>query len=146
MNRILNRGLIKLVIFLLILSTPVYGTDDYEDINIVENSIIKPNFTYINIFTNAFDISANGKASVSSYLTARNIDNLIIKVDLQQLKDGKWTTIKSWTEPSKGINGGLSGSYYVLKGYIYRAVSKAMLYRNGVLVESTSNISRMEVY
>lgn len=146
MNRILNRGLIKLMIFMLILSTPVYATEDYEDINIVENSIIKPNFTYINIFTNAFDISANGKASVSSYLTARNIDNLIIKVDLQQFKDGNWITIKSWTGSSKGVYGGLSGSYYVLKGYIYRAVSKAMLYRNGVLVESTSNISRMEVY
>lgn len=146
MNRLCSRGLIKLLILLMIISTPAYATYDYGNIDVFESLVIKPNFTYISIFANVFDISTNGKASVSSYLSARNIDNLTIKVDLQQFKDGKWTTIKSWTASSKGVNGGLSGSYYVLKGYIYRAVSKAMVYRNGVLVESTSNVSRMEVY
>lgn len=130
----------------MVISTPVYASNKYEDTNILENTVITPYFTNISVFTNNFEISSSGKASVSSYLTARSIDSLTIEVDLQQLKDGKWISVKSWTKSSDGTSGGLSGSYYVLKGYIYRTVSKAMVYENGVLVESTSNISKMESY
>lgn len=146
MNRLLSRGLITLLIVIMFISTPIYAAGGNRNINVYKSSEIKPNFTYISIFTNDFEISVSGKASVSSYLSARNIDKLIIKVDLQRFMDGKWTTVKSWTESSNGINGGLSGSYYVLKGYIYRAISQGMVYKNGVLVESTSNVSRMKVY
>lgn len=146
MSRALNKWLIKIIIFLMVISTPVYASNNYEDTNILDNTIITPYFSNISVFTNTFEISSSGKASVASYLSARNIDNLTIEVDLQQFKDGNWTTIKSWTQSSKGISGGLSGSYYVIKGYIYKVVSKAMVYKNGVLVESTSNISKMESY
>lgn len=146
MNKRLNIGLINIIIFLMIISTPVYALNGYEGTNILEGTIITPYFTNISIFTNTFEISAGGKASVSSYLLARDIDNLTIEVDLQQFKDGKWITIKSWIQSYKDISGGLGGSYYVLKGYIYRAVSKAMVYKNGVLLESTSVSSKMESY
>lgn len=146
MSRVLNKGLIRIIIFLMIISTPVYASNSYGDANTLKNIIITPYFTNISVFTNTFEISSSDKASVSSYLTARNIDSLTIEVTLQQFKDGNWISIKSWKESSNGTSGGFSSSYYVPKGYIYRAVSKGMVYKNGVLLESTSNTSKMESY
>ena len=70
----------------------------------------------ITIFQNYFEISAVGKASVSSYLTGREIDEVRVDASLQQYKNGSWTTIKSWTATSFGANAGLNGTYYVAKG------------------------------
>lgn len=146
MNRLLNKRLINLIILLMIISTSVYATSEHIETSDLENTDIKPYFTYISVFANTFEISASGKASVSSYLTARNIDSLSIEVSLEQFNNGQWTSIKTWTETLNGINGGLSNSYYVPKGYTYRVVSKGMVYKNGSLVESTSNISEMKSY
>ena len=144
--RVLKKGLIRILIFMMVISAPVYASNNQEDTNMLENKRITPNFTNISVFSSTLNISSYGKASVSSYLTARNIDSLAIEVDLQQLKDGRWISIKKLTESSAGTSGGLSGSYYVSKGYIYRTVSKGMVYKNGALLESTSAISKMESY
>lgn len=95
----------------MIISTSVYASNN-DDIAIVENTIIKPNFTNISIFVNTFEISAYGKASVSSCLTARNIDKVRIETNLQQFKNGKWISIKSWEDSSNGTNGGLGDILY----------------------------------
>ncbi len=146
MSRVVNKGLIKIIIFLIIISTPVHASNNYGDTKLSENTIITPYFTNISVFDSTLKISSYGKASVSSYLTARNIDRLTIEVDLQQLKDGRWLSLKKWTESSNNTSGGLNGSYYVPKGYIYRTVSKGMVYKNGVMLESTSAVSKMESY
>ena len=146
MDGVLNKRLIKIIIFLMVISTPAYACNNYGDTDMTESKVITPFFTNISIFNSTLKISSSGKASVSSYLTARNIDSLTIEVDLQQFKDGKWTSIKSWTESSTGTSGGLSGSYYVPKGYIYRTVSKGKVYKDGVLLESTSLTSKMKSY
>lgn len=145
MSRLYNKGFIIIIIFLMVVSTPIYASNNY-DTGIEEDTIIKPSFTNISIFVNTFEISTYGKASVSSYLTARNIDRVRIQTNLQQFKNGKWISIKSWVESSNATNCMLSGSYYVPKGYFYRVVSKGMVYKNGVLLESTSNTSKMESY
>lgn len=146
MSRVLNKGLIKIIIFLMVISTPVYASNNYGDTELSENTIITPYFSNISVFSSTLKISSYGKASISAYLTARNIDRLTIEVDLQHLKDGRWISLKKWTESSNGTSGGLSGSYYVPKGYIYRTVSKGMVYKNGSLLESTSITSKMESY
>lgn len=146
MSRVLNKGLIKIIIFLMVISMPVYASNNYEDTNLLENTIIEPYFTNITAFTNTFEISSYGKATVYPYLIARSIDSFAIEVNLEQLKYGKWTSIKSWTESSKGTSGGFTSSYYVPKGYAYKAVSKGMVYRNGTLIESASIVSKMESY
>lgn len=146
MSRVLKKGLIKIIIFMMVISTPVHASNTYGDTNMLENTIITPYFTNIFVFDSTLKISAYGKASVSSYLTAGNIDSFTIEVSLQQFKDGRWISIKKWEESSNRTSGGLSGSYYVSKGYVYRTVSKGMVYKNGVLLESTSAISKMESY
>ncbi len=56
--------------------------------------IVTPFFTNITLFQNVFDISTDGKASISVYLTARNVDSVKVDASLQQFKNGNWLTIK----------------------------------------------------
>lgn len=145
MNKLSKKGLIKLIIFLMVVSTPVYAFSNYDD-GLEGDTIIKPSFTNISIFVNTFEISAYGKTSVTSYLTARNINRVRIQTNLQQFKNGKWVSIKRWIESSNSTNCMLNGSYYVPKGYFYRTVSKGMVYKNGLLIESTNFTSKIKSY
>ncbi len=103
-------------------------------------------FTNIVLFQNSFEISDHGKASVSAYLTARNVDKVKVSTKLQQYKNGSWQTIKSWTQTSSGTYAGLSGTYYVTKGYQYRIVSTGKVYLNQSLVEQTTYTSNPIFY
>jgi len=47
MNGVLNKKLIKIIIFLMIISTSAYAFDNYEDTNMTERTIITPFFTNI---------------------------------------------------------------------------------------------------
>jgi hypothetical protein len=103
-------------------------------------------FTNINTFENTFYISSNGQASVSSYLTARNVDSVKVVAILQQYNNGNWKTIKSWSETTKRTRGGAGGKWYVSSGNKYRIVSYGYTYVNGREVESTSYTSNYKVY
>ncbi|MCT4597148.1 MAG: hypothetical protein N4A50_04635 [Vallitalea sp.] len=112
-----------------------------------EKSINYPTrFTNINTFENTFYISSNGQASVSSYITARNVDSVKVVAILQQYNNGNWKTIKSWSETTKRTRGGAGGKWYVLSGNKYRIVSYGYTYVNGREVESTSYTSNYKVY
>lgn len=93
-----------------------------------------------------FDISTDGKATISVYLTARNIDSVKVDASLQQFKNGNWLTIKSWTNTSAGTYAGVSGTYYVAKGYQYRILSTGYVYLNGIILENTSYLSEWKEY
>jgi hypothetical protein len=108
--------------------------------------IVTPFFTNITLFQNVFDISTDGKASISVYLTARNVDSVKVDASLQQFKNGNWLTIKSWTNTSAGTYAGVSGTYYVAKGYQYRLVSNGYVYKSGNLVEQTEFYSNIKNY
>jgi len=108
--------------------------------------IVSPFFTNITLFQNVFDISTDGKASISVYLTARNVDSVKVDASLQQFKNGNWLTIKSWTNTSAGTYAGVSGTYYVAKGYQYRMVSKGLVYNNQILTEITTYIGNSKTY
>jgi hypothetical protein len=108
--------------------------------------IVSPFFTNITLFQNVFDISTDGKASISVYLTARNVDSVKVDASLQQFKNGNWLTIKSWTNTSAGTYAGVSGTYYVAKGYQYRLVSSGYVYKSGNLIEQTDFYSIIKTY
>ena len=46
--------------------------------------VIRPKFTYINVFHHNFDISSDGKSSVSVYLDAHSVDQVKVVANLQQ--------------------------------------------------------------
>ncbi len=103
-------------------------------------------FTNIVLFQNGFEISDYGRADISVYLKAQNVDKVKLYVQLQQLKNGKWKTIKSWSKTSNGTYAGLGAAYYVTQGYQYRLVSKGKVYLNQNLVEQTTYTSSSETY
>ena len=108
--------------------------------------IVTPFFTNITLFQNVFDISTDGKTSISVYLTARNVDSVKVDASLQQFKNGNWLTIKSWTNTSAGTYAGVSGTYYVAKGYKYRLKSSGYVYKSSSQIERTDFYSDIKIY
>jgi len=135
-----------LMLLVVVTNFPAYAGKITQNDQMLSNPTIQPYFTNITIFQNYFEISAVGKASVSSYLTGREIDEVRVDASLQQYKNGSWTTIKSWTATSFGTNAGLNGTYYVAKGYCYRLFSNGKVYRNGIVIEQTSYLSESKNY
>jgi len=106
-----------------------------------DEEIVQARFAYIDLFQNSFDIEDNGKSSFSTILWARNVDEVKVYGYLQQYKDGKWKTIKTWSNQANGTECYLSSSWYVASGYSYRFKSYAYLYVGGKFVESTNYTS-----
>lgn len=131
-----------LLMFMLVIQGNAYANDSIDKYGNGEQSIIQPYFTNIVRFENGFDISASGKASVSVYFKAQNVDSVRVDANLQQYKNGAWVTIKSWTNTSEGTDVGLNKEYYVAKGYSYRLASEGKAYIDGSLVERTSYVSQ----
>lgn len=111
-----------------------------------EYEITQSRFNYIDVYTNKFEISENGKASFSTTLWARNIDKVRLTGYLQQYSNGKWITIKSWSNTTNGTEAILAKSWFVSSGYLYRYKSYAYLYNNGEFVETTNYISASKYY
>lgn len=108
--------------------------------------IITPNFVSIMTFSNDFSLSSQGKASVTSYVTAIGVNKCSITVDLQRYVNGSWTTIKTWTETNNNSYCSLGKSYYVASGYQYRMTAYASVYNNGSFIEQTIYTSGTRVY
>ena len=134
-----------LALFILI-AIPTYANSNDLKNEYSEQIIVQPYFTNISIFQNLFDISSDGKVSVTVYLTAQNVDSVKVDANLQQFKNGFWTTIKSWSNTSVGTNAGLSGTYYVAKGYNYRLVSNGTVYKSISIIETTTFTSTSKSY
>lgn len=137
-KRLLSNMLI-LVIILSVGSIPVNAKqNEYWQ---YDEEILQARFAYIDLFQNSFDIKDNGKSSFSTILWSRNVDEVKLYGYLQQYKDGKWKTIKTWSNLANGTECYLSGSWYVASGYSYRFKSYAYMYVDGNFVESTSYTS-----
>ena len=120
-----------------------------ESDKVIKNSgskLIQPCWTEISLFSNTFSISDSGLATVESLLYAFDVDEIKINVQFQQLKNGKWITIKNWTSSSTGIYCSLGEVWYVMSGYSYRMVSTGSVYENNSLVEQTTYISDIWEY
>lgn len=148
MKRLKLRWVLSLIVVMFAINVPTFA-DGHEPSVCKLNSnyeIVTPFFTNITLFQNVFDISTDGKATISAYLTARNVDSVKVDASLQQFKNGNWLTIKSWTNTSAGTYAGVSGTYYVAIGYQYRLVSSGYVYKGGSLIEQTVNYSNMKNY
>lgn len=122
---------------------PSFATGFSKD---VLPGLITQNFTNISLFQNGFDISANGMASVNSYLSAQGSDQLVIFCEIQCYTNGSWQSIKQWTVTGSGISLSLSRNYYVTKGKLYRMKTVGSVYKSGMLLEHTSFTSASVFY
>jgi len=134
------------IIFAFTMPTFAYGDEPSVLKSAGNYEIVTPFFTNITLFQNVFDISTDGKVSISVYLTARNVDKVKVNANLQQLINGNWSTVKSWTNISAGTYSGLSGIYYVPKGYEYRLISSGSVYLNENVLEQSTFISQTKFY
>ena len=136
--QLISIALISCIIVIPVTAAPVS--------QVIKQDIVQPMFTNIILFQNGFNISSTGKVSVSVYLTAQNVDSVKVDANLQQYRNGAWITIKSWTKTSAGTNAGLSGTYYVAKGYSYRIVSNGFVYKGSKMIETTTYTSDTKKY
>ena len=113
----------------------------------MESDLVQPMWNYIATYRNTFVISEYGRADVEVVLTSFTADSMRVEASIQQLKDGRWTTIKTWSNTTHGnIVCGLGKSWYLMSGYYYRMVSTGTVYKNGRVVEQTSFISPIRLY
>jgi hypothetical protein len=105
------------------------------------NSVNSPMWVSIIDFQNTFDPSVS-PAIVNSRLNARsNINQVVITASIQQLTNGNWVTIKTWTSTSYSNSGYLDQVWYLASGYAYRMVTTGAVYQNGSFVEQASYTS-----
>ena len=95
-------------------------------------------FTYIETADQSFSINSNGKASIYALTTGKQgVDSVAVEANLQQLKNGVWTTIKTWSASKPGRTVTVSGEWNVVKGYSYRLQSAHSAYYNGATEKTT---------
>ena len=144
-----KKAIVVFAVILAICSVSFTGAFAQSGNQVIDDSdygIVQPYWTEISMFSNNFDISTSGLATVESLLYAYDVDEIKIVAKLQQYKNGSWTTIKSWTETSDDIYCAIGETWYVASGYSYRLVSTGTVYENGSQVEQTSYTSPSYYY
>lgn len=142
----------KSIILLIILAicfivNPTFIVASQGNQQTMESDLIQPMWTYITTYRNTFVISEYGRADVAVVLNSFTADSITVEASLQQFKDGKWITLKTWSNTvHNNITCGLGKSWYVASGYYYRMVSTGKVYKNGKMVEQTSYISPLRYY
>ena len=138
----------KIIIFLLVmLMTGIFTMPSVASSSEVNDDIgVSPMFTYIIDAETQIFINSSGKATVETYLTGNNqVTSTKAIINLQQYKNGRWTTIKTWNESSSTRILNFSSTYYVNSGYSYRVQSTVTAY-SGTNSESTTLTSSSQSY
>ena len=112
----------------------------------VDEAVISPMYTYISNAEALISINSSGKATVETYVTGNSeVTSIKAAINLQQYKDGNWTTIKTWNESSSSRILDFSSTYYISSGYKYRVKSTVTAY-SGDKSESTTLTSSSQSY
>lgn len=140
---------VGLAVMLILSSATFTASFAQESGKVIESSksnVVKPNWTEISQFANTFDISSSGLATVESLLYAFNVNEISIVANLQQYKNGGWTTIKSWSNTSTDVYCGIGETWYLMSGYSYRLVNTGTVYKNGLQAEQAIYTSETRQY
>lgn len=107
---------------------------------------IQPHYTRIVTFDIGLGIDSNGKSTSYSKVTSSyGTDKINLTMELQQKIDGKWTTIKTWTNSGTFSVSLDDKIWYVEEGYDYQTVATAYVYNSkGVWQETASATSFVE--
>lgn len=133
-----------LLVMLLVISFAVPALADA--IELKDEIIISPMFTYISEARAKIYIDSNGKATVETYLIGNNnVTSTKATVRLQRYINGSWTTIKTWNESSNSRILNFSDAYNTASGYDYRVQSVVTAY-SGTQSESTTLTSSSQRY
>lgn len=104
-------------------------------------SAVQPRWSYVTDISGTLDISVFGTASItaSGSATTRGVNNCTVIASLQQLKNGDWTELKSWSSSSNSHAASLDTKKWpVAHGYEYQLVITLEAYDDTKLLESAS--------
>lgn len=113
------------------------------------SAAVQPRWKYVSSISGNIEISTLGIASVSGEGSAAStqVTKTICKLHLQQLKNQKWTTIKTWTATSNMHYAAVDTKYWAVdKGYSYRIYVELEAYNGNTLLESGSSFSDFRYY
>lgn len=123
-------SVILVVLLVISLALPVYATEPQQ---------IMPRYTYVDSIWACITIDSTwGIATCEGEVITKGAYPVEVVVSLQVYKNGRWETIKSWSnEDTYSVY--LSKSYAVMSGYQYRAYVEGYVYNsNNAVIESTS--------
>ncbi len=91
---------------------------------------IEPQFITINTIYALLQIDeSNGIATCVGEVQARDMVPVEVVVQLQQLKNGMWDTLYTWSNTGT-LYATKAGSYAIARGYTYRTKTIAFVYDN----------------
>jgi hypothetical protein len=124
---------------------PVNALAETQKINGTD-SVMSPQWTYINYVTNSLTINSSGKASMMSTINTYSATQVCMFNYLQRYQNGTWSAIQSWYSTTQGKFGVWTDSYYVYSGYNYRLLTYYYVYNGSSIVESTTLTSPTSYY
>lgn len=107
--------------------------------------IVSPMYNVIDSFSNSFDISSSGLASVYSSVYAGTANSTYVSVYLEKNNSGTWSSVTSWSDSSNSCTVDAGGTYYVTHGQ-YRIRSSCYVYVGGTLADYDSYVSYTITY
>ncbi len=111
-----------------------------------DDIIISPMYTYISNGEATISIDSSGKVTAETSVTGTSeVTSIKATINLQQYKNGSWTTIKTWNESSSSRSLRFSNTYTVSSGYSYRVSSSVTVY-SGQTSEAAIFISSSKAY
>ncbi len=94
-----------------------------------DDIIISPMYTYISNGEATISIDSSGKVTAETSVTGTSeVTSIKATINLQQYKNGSWTTIKTWNESSSSRSLRFSNTYTVSSGYSYKVSSSVTVY------------------
>ncbi|SCG84351.1 hypothetical protein DW1_2791 [Proteiniborus sp. DW1] len=143
----------KLILLMLCLclmssiSMKVFADETNKEQSLEQESIISPYMDYIARASCFLYIDSNGKATTdcSVYGYQGITTKVTITANLQQYKDGRWVTIKTFAESANSHRAFLYETTTISKGYTYRVTAEVKAYSSSN-VETRSMTSSEAVY
>lgn len=129
-----SRPLVLLLIISFVVGTTAYAAE------------VQPRWATIAVLAPSLVINSSGRAEVTGYVNAPGVDRITITVALEQNRNGKWYTVKSWNKTIYNDYGHCIGYWNVSSGYQYRTKIYASTYINNTLTESISAVSGTRYY
>lgn len=135
-------GMLLVVCILLSNVTTVFASNG-------ENIGIMPYWTDVSMISSRMEvdkwgiatISASGQSSITS-----SADSVELIVDLQWYKDGKWETLKTWSDKPEATFAAVYERYAIAKGYSYRLYLTVKAYKGSKLLETATDIYSYGAY
>lgn len=113
------------------------------------SAAVQPRWKYVSSISGDINISSLGIATVygTGSAASTQVTKTVCKLHLQQFKDKKWTTIKTWTATSNMRFAAVDTKYWAVdKGYSYRIYVELEAYNGNTLLETGSAASEFRYY